>query len=434
MFIELHLLQNFAPSNLNRSDTGSPKDCEFGGYRRARISSQCLKRAMRDLFNNGALIKSAIDGNSSDDVEQRNQDIKNNLAVRTKRLVDEIGKRLVPSDLTDEEAKNAKLDEAKRVVEAALSGVKLTVKENSKTQYLLFLGKAEIERIVELCQEHYDVLKASGTPTPTAEAQMGKRGSAKDAKKAAKDAVPKELQKAFEGALNGGKAVDLALFGRMLADLPHKNVDAAAQVAHAISTNKTGTEFDFYTAVDDLRPEDTEGADMLGTIEFNSACFYRYANVDFTQLLAKPNLDGDEELARDAVEAFVRAAVLAVPTGKQNSMAAQNPPSFVLAVARKSGLWSLANAFVKPVRPDSKGDLVENSIKELGGYWGQLTRMYGDGEIVEKCFINLNGEEVEGLKNARVESVDELVRRMRGALEIKANITRNRSDTKGGER
>jgi CRISPR system Cascade subunit CasC len=422
MFIELHILQNFAPSNLNRSDTGSPKDCEFGGHRRARISSQCLKRAMRDLFNNGTLIKAS----STSSVAQRNQDFKDNLAVRTKRLVDEIAGQLIPSDLVDEEVKQAKLEEAKKVVETALNGVKLTVKEHNKTQYLLFLGKAEIKHIVELCKDHYDaLLKASGGTTAEATGSVRGRGSAKDAKKAAKDAVPKELQKAFEEALNGGKAVDLALFGRMLADLPHKNVDAACQVAHAISTNKTSIEFDFYTAVDDLRPEDTEGADMLGTVEFNSACFYRYANVDFAQLSEK-NLGGDKELALDAVEAFLRAAVLAVPTGKQNSMAAQQKPSFIFAVARSDDRWSLANAFVKPVRPDAKNDLVENSIAQLGAYWGQLATMYGDGEIVDKCFVSLDSKDIDGLPSARVGSVDELVARMRAALESAPN------EAKGG--
>lgn len=420
MFIELHILQNFAPSNLNRSDTGSPKDCEFGGHRRARISSQCLKRAMRDLFKSGAPIKASANG----DAASRHQAVKDNLAVRTKRLVDEIAWQLVPSDLTDEEVKQAKLEEAKKIVETALNGVNLKVKENGKTQYLLFLGKMEIKRIAELCKEHYDaLLKAAGGATGEATGVTRGRGSAKDAKKAAKEAVPKELQKAFGDALNGGKAIDLALFGRMLTDLPDKNVDAACQVAHAISTNKTGIEFDFYTAVDDLRPADTEGADMLGTVEFNSACFYRYANVDFAQL-NETNLDGDKELALDAIEAFLRAAVLAVPTGKQNSMAAQNPPSLVLAVARHAGLWSLANAFVKPVRPDAQGDLVENSVTQLGAYWEQLTAMYGDSEIVDKCFVSLDGKDIEGLPNARLRSVDELVARMRRALEGETDVTK----------
>lgn len=416
MYIEIHILQNFAPSNLNRSDTGAPKDCEFGGVRRARISSQCLKRAMRDAFNNGLLIKS-----SNGEGEARSRAFKDNLAVRTKRLVDEIARQIVPDASVNEEAGNTQLEEAKRVVEAALNGVKLTVKENSKTQYLLFLGKDEIKRIAELCKVNYAELLAVTGGSVNVDAPTGKKVSAKDAKKAAKDAVPKDLQKKLEEVLDGGKAADLALFGRMLADLPGKNVDAASQVAHAISTNKTGIEFDFYTAVDDLRPGDTEGADMLGTIEFNSACFYRYANVNFKHL-SETNLAGDAELARDTIEAFIRAAVLAVPTGKQNSMAAQNPPSFVLAVARNSGLWSLANAFVKPVRPDGKNDLVEKSITQLGDYWGQLSTMYGDGEIVDCCYVNLQGRDVEGFatgkknQKRRADSVDELVERMRGAL------------------
>src|ERR1700726_3904869 len=76
MFIEIHAIQNFAPSNLNRDDTGSPKDCEFGGHRRARVSSQCLKRAVREAFRRDQLLP------------------KDRLARRTKRFVEEAVKRL----------------------------------------------------------------------------------------------------------------------------------------------------------------------------------------------------------------------------------------------------------------------------------------------------------------------------------------------------
>jgi CRISPR system Cascade subunit CasC len=109
--------------------------------------------------------------------------------------------------------------------------------------------------------------------------------------------------------------------------------DAACQVAHAISTHKSGVEFDFYTAVDDLLPHGETGAGMMGTIEFNSACFYRYANVNLEEL--KKNLGDNENLTVDTFEAFIRASVEAVPTGKQTSMAAQNPPSFIFAVVRE---------------------------------------------------------------------------------------------------
>ena len=219
MILELHILQNFAPSNLNRDDTGSPKDCEFGGHRRARISSQCFKRSIRQAFKNEKLIDEA------------------NLASRTKRLVDEITKRLKDGGKAEEEAR--------RVVENILNGVKLTVKDDGKTQYLLFLGSDEINAIAGLCLQHWDALSAIAS-APTNE-DGAKKAKAKDAKKAGAEAIPPEIKKATLEVLNGGKAADLALFGRMLADLPDKNVHAASQVAHAISTNKISMEFEAAT-------------------------------------------------------------------------------------------------------------------------------------------------------------------------------------------
>jgi CRISPR system Cascade subunit CasC len=337
MFVELHILQNFAPANLNRDDTGSPKDCEFGGVRRARISSQCLKRAIRAQFDAANLFPG----------EQR--------ATRTKRLIEEVARRL------DREGD----DQAYAVVQTALEQVGFGVKNDGKTEYLLFLASNEIDQLTALCRENWEALTAAA-------------GGGKGGKKGA--GVSSQLQAALKAVLDTGKAVDLALFGRMLADLPDKNVDAASQVAHALSTNRVSMEFDFYTAVDDLKPEDTAGADMIGTVEFNSACFYRYANLDADQLLE--NLRGDDRLARKAIAAFVEASITAIPTGKQHSMAAQNPPSFVFAVVREKGLCSLANAFVKPVRPsgrqDGQGeDLVTGSFAALDRHWGEIARMYG---------------------------------------------------------
>lgn len=360
MFVELHILQNFAPANLNRDDTNAPKDCEFGGYRRARISSQCLKRAGRQVFKQSSLLPP------------------DRLAVRTKRVVDAITKRL--------ESAGRPADEASMVVESALAGLKIKVDEkNGKTQYLLYLGYEEMDRLTAVCDTHWDALLAA------ANAAAG----AKAGKKADKGGVPADIIKQLNNGLDGGKAADLALFGRMLADLPDRNVDAAAQVAHAISTNKVSMEFDFYTAVDDLKPEDTAGADMLGTVEFNSSCFYRYANVDTNQLT--DNLDGDVELAANVVRAYLQALVTAIPTGKQNSMAAHNPPSLVFAVVRRSPPQNLANAFVQPARPTSSADLVQVSIQRLGDYWSRLQAAYGndgiDGTWV--CSVeNLESEEL----------------------------------------
>ncbi len=385
MLIEIHMLQNFAPSNLNRDDTGSPKDCEFGGYRRARISSQCFKRAIREIMKDDGLLPPE------------------DLASRTKRIVD---KALVPR-LVDN-GKDAV--EAKRVATAALYHADLTVKPDGKTEYLLFMGAREIDRVVALCLEQWDRLLIDGTTllADTAPASDEEGASApkkgRGAKAVAKD---KKMGEKVKDLLDGGKAADLALFGRMIANLPDKNVDGSCQVAHALSTNAVDVEFDFYTAVDDLKPDDTAGADMLGTIEFNSACYYRYANVDMMGL--RRNLGGDDELARRTLEGFLRAAVAAVPTGKQNSMAAQNPPSLVFAVARRAGLWSLANAFVKPIRPGQGDDLIQRSTAALDGYWGKLTKMYGTGQIAGAWVCALGDDGLSALTGARVDSIDELI-------------------------
>lgn len=361
MFVELHILQNFAPANLNRDDTNSPKTCEFGGYRRARISSQCLKRAIRTEFALRDLMPA----------EKR--------AIRTKRVCDELVKRMVATGKSE--------SEAEVVAEAALSGIGLKVEDDGKTQYLLFLGEAEIAGLTDACLGHWDTLLGTA---PASDAAPGRA-----AKKARKAAVPLDITRALEAALNGGRATDLALFGRMLADRADLNVDAAAQVAHALSTNRLEAEFDFYTAVDDLRPEDNPGADMLGTVEFNSACYYRYLNVDVDQLVR--NLGDDRELGRAALGAFVQAAIDAVPTGKQNSMAAHNRPSFVFAVVRRSAPMNLANAFVKPVYPGHDGDLVERSIQALDRHWGALADMYGGDAVVSAAVATLNGDRLQHL-------------------------------------
>lgn len=369
MFVELHMIQNFAPSNLNRDDTGAPKDCEFGGVRRARISSQAFKRAMRTEFRKQRLLP------------------QDQLAVRTKRVAATLAERLVARGRDAAVAG----DVAHRLIESM--GLGFDKKNEEKTEYLLFLGEAEIEALAALANDAWDTLMAASA------ASNGKKGGSDDA--------TRKIGAQAKALLDGGRAADLALFGRMLADLPDRNVDAACQVAHAISTNRVSMEFDFYTAVDDLLPEDTAGADMLGTVEFNSACFYRYCNVDLDQLLE--NLGGDEGLARGTLEAFLRSSIAAIPTGKQNSMAAQNPPSLVMAVARDRGLWSLANAFVKPVRPSDGAGLIERSIQALDDYWGRLTAMYGTAGIAGTWVTTLDGDSLSALADHRVATVDDLV-------------------------
>ena len=365
--IEIHALQNFAPSNLTRDDTGAPKDALFGGTRRARVSSQCSKRAIRGYFE-----QKREEGFFSSD----------ELAVRTKRVYQAI------ADLLDGKRDKA---EAMAKAEIALSYVKLKAAEGGKTQYLLFLGKREVTTLADAIHEFWDQIVTA--PTESDEKSKGKGKG----KKAVASASPKEVQERLDAIFNGGKAVDVALFGRMLADMPEKNQNAACQVAHAISTHSVEREFDYYTAIDDLKPDDKPGADMVGTVEFNSACFYRYAVVDWEKLVE--NLQNDTALATKGLRAFLEGFVVAEPTGKQNTFAAHNPPEFVaVSVRHNTAPRNLANAFETAIFTKKGDSLTRKSAEELTKKAKALQSAFG-GE--DKTFVlNLVKAESDGYGTA----------------------------------
>lgn len=324
MIVELHMIQNVVPANLNRDDTGAPKDCTFGGVRRARVSSQSLKRAARLAFPRFGLETSE-------------------LGVRTRRVLSEVVDRLVQRGRDQEQAT--------AVVTNALTGIGLSLDKKGNSEYLLFLGSEALDTFADRCDALWDQLNSAKKP---------KKGELKELKST--------------DLLGAERAVDVALFGRMIADLPDQTIDAACQVAHAISTHEVRSEFDYFTAVDDLLPDTETGAGMIDTVEFNAACLYRYSNVDTDQLVE--NLGGDRELAERGLKAYLAAMVMSLPSGKQNSMAAHNPPSLVFLVQRETGQWNLANAFADPVRPSPTRPLVETSVKGLLNYYGDLARAF----------------------------------------------------------
>ena len=348
LFIEFHLIQNSAPSNLNRDDTGAPKDALFGGHRRARVSSQCFKRAIR--------IKAA----DLKSIPEENQ------AVRTKKLKELLEKRLGELDCR----------EAGPRLESALAAAGLTVQEDGKTEYLLFLGRGEIESFAQLIHKYWDEL--GGAP-----AAVGKK-----TKKEGKADAPAEVVKEAKALLDGKKAVDVAMFGRMLADMPGVNQDAACQVAHALSTHRVEREFDYFTAVDDEAVLGEPQVEMISQVEFNSATFYRYAVIDAHKL--ESNLHNDKDLALTSIRAFVQAMARAIPTGKQNTFAAHNPPSFVGVVLRHASPFNLANAFEKPVWPKQDKELTALSVERLAEQDNTVSTAYGDGKDAW-AYLDLTG-------------------------------------------
>lgn len=422
--IEVHLIQNFAPSNLNRDDTGQPKSTYFGGSRRARVSSQCEKHAIRDWWRERG---SVTVGN------------------RTKRLQQLIAQKLIQDD---EFTKKIVEEEERRLGVRSFTDAYYAAsdkKNPEKTSVLIFIGPEEVDVCAQAIKDIWDdkiieVTKKGKQSTETIKgiASIVNEGRIFDAKNVKTQADPddeenneeqSELeQEGYEEAdevVSSGKkpkrpklkplkeiedrimaarvSADIAMFGRMLAEQPGRNTDGTCQVAHSISTHKINMEMDFYTAVDDLNPNEETGAGMMGIIGFNSACYYRYAIVDRDQLarnLARKTdrVSGKWTQALDAkdyqeadlvIKSFLEASIYAIPTGKQNSFAAQNLPSFGLFVRRQGGVpISLANAFAKPVRhKNDDDDLIGLSVEALAKHWGELQKVYGNQGIqATACF------------------------------------------------
>lgn len=385
MILELHIIQNFAPSNLNRDDTNTPKDCVFGGHRRARISSQCMKRSIRRHPAFADTVKRCG----------------GHIGVRTKRLKARLTQLFVEKHGKEPQA-------AARVARTLIGLLGLRLRGTEKTEYLLYLGENELDEMEQIAVHAWDRI-LSCVDTEEAETEGGLKSRNK--KKRRKKEEPQELQ-AVEAELNAvvgrarkkarSYAADIALFGRMVADRKNMNVDAACQVAHAFSTNRVEMEMDYYTAVDDLLPDDETGSDMIGVVEFNSACFYRYANIHLDQL--RQNLGYNDDLLTGTVLGFVEATLKAVPSGKQNSSAAQNPAGYARVIVRRDGFpWSLANAFQQPIKASGEASLEEHSIAALEDYFARLRKVYGGDGII--CDSEFNVHKQEGSLEAILQAI-----------------------------
>ncbi|MEU4404935.1 type I-E CRISPR-associated protein Cas7/Cse4/CasC [Streptosporangium sp. NPDC023963] len=375
MIIELHILQSFAPSNLNRDDSGAPKSAIFGDVRRARISSQCLKRSARLLLPDYGVT----------------------IGKRSKDFADKAAELLAD--------RGRDLAEARTVAGTALEELGLPTDKDNNSKYSLFLRSNAVELLADICDSNYDALLAL-VPQKTKEAKETKTGASKT-----KSRKKSEIA-GLHDLIDASEAVDIALFGRMIANNKNFSVDAASQVAHAISTHAVAGEYDYFTAVDDLQQDGDSGADMIGTVEFNAACYYRYANLDLAQF--SKNLPEDPDLVHNAARAWLQAFIHAIPTGKQNSMAAHNPPSLILAVVRRHGVWNLANAFADPVKGTFQKGIIQASADAFLSQFDRIATAYGDENIVATRLLSVDAKVDTDLTQVR--TVTELVDDITGAL------------------
>ncbi|WP_367569141.1 type I-E CRISPR-associated protein Cas7/Cse4/CasC [Lacrimispora sp.] len=309
IYVDLHVLQTVPPSNINRDDTGSPKTAQYGGVTRARVSSQSWKKAMREYF--------------------KEHEDKETLGIRTKKIVHSLAKVIMEKDQSIDEKSALKL------AEEIFNKAKISTKDQ-EAKALFFLGSKQQEKLASYGVEHADDLQT------------------------------KEIQ----SILNKNQSIDVALFGRMVADAPELNVDASSQVAHSISTHEIATEFDFFTAVDDLTSNDQAGAGMLGTVEYNSSTLYRYANVSVHELSFQ--MGDNKDAVIEALKLYVKAFVLSLPTGKINTFANQTLPDALIVSVRSDRPVNLVNAFENPVK--SQGGYVTGSISRLKTEFEKISR------------------------------------------------------------
>lgn len=358
LYVDIHTLQSMPPSNINRDDTGAPKSAEVGGTRRGRISSQAKKHVMRDLM------RASLPADK--------------YGVRTKDVVDHLAAVIREQDETVEEA------EALALAESAFTaaGIKIQDKKQSaaakkanegkpagrQAGYLMFVSNQQYQTLATQLLED----RAAGEPLD---------------------------KKLYKSLLKENNSIDLGLMGRMVADDVDLRVDSAVQVAHLLSVNAVEIEADYYTAVDDQREEAAEsGAGMIGTIEFNSATYYGYANVNANQLLK--NL-GDAEVTVEALRQFVSTFIASVPTGKSNTFANQTLPEAVMIVVRSDRPVSYAGAYEDAIV--SERGYVQEATKRLADAHKDLTEMYGTS--------NIAGIWTSGLKS-KTEALDEVSTRV----------------------
>uniref|UniRef100_B8HWH9 CRISPR-associated protein, Cse4 family n=1 Tax=Cyanothece sp. (strain PCC 7425 / ATCC 29141) TaxID=395961 RepID=B8HWH9_CYAP4 len=490
MQLEIHILQSFPPANLNRDENGMPKSTVFGGYPRARISSQCQKRRTREYYHEYCKelgvdlkhfanrsrnwIKQLKEKLTQRGVSEAQAELMASLTIsvlsekpdkkgKLKYKPEDVIKKLVgvwqkalksprkknelEQAITEQTLPQSFVDGLLKVVpkelmpksedgflewrtklqsefaempervddQVSLWSV-LSIQALQKSQEdlanedeaddekvdtsntMFFVGDVEIENLAGFLLNNLQVV------------QQDISASVPSFSKAVVDKIIDTIKhKDEKGNVIFPKPGDIALFGRMMANLPNAKVDASVQVAHAISVNKLQQEFDFFTAVEDLAEPDSLGSGHMGETGYNSSTYYRFTTLDTEQL--KQNL-GNEDNAATIAHAFAEAFVRAIPTGHQNGFAAHSLPAAVMAVVRKGQPVSLVDAFENPVAPKAGKSLLENAVSKLDEHWAELSKMYGEKTVVFKGIVARAqlAQQLEYLAAVEKPSVEELLK------------------------
>lgn len=346
LFLDIHAIQSVPSSNINRDDTGSPKTAQYGGVTRSRVSSQSWKKAIRNYFKEY--------GNQAD------------VGIRSLEVVRYIAEKIKNQD-TDINAEDA-MNLADKVLNDA--GVKT---KDQKARALFFISSKQAEHLAQAALEG--------------------------------NYVKKELKE----LLKKDPAIDIALFGRMVADDPLLNQDASSQVGHAISTHAVQTEFDFYTATDDFSSREDAGAGMLGTVEYNSATLYRYANVGVHEFYQQ--LEKDPEKTVNSLSLFIEAFLKSMPSGKANTFANQTLPQALLISLRDDRPVNLVTAFERPII-SNKG-YIQESIQALVQEQEKIKKWTNEPIKTYTLGIESSGYEKDNLNQLLEDTKEDLLNKLK---------------------
>lgn len=377
------MLQNFPPSSLNQDEVKDPKQTNFGLINRGRISSQCLKRAIRE------------------NMRETLNDQK--FGVRTCRMPEIIGDKLLKEGVSEDIV---------TILKSRLTGfgnAANTEKKPKNGEYLtsqtMFLTTEDFAHIINIIKE---LLKTHTTKEDV------EKITAKDLESLCTQNGYRELN------------IDVALFGRMITSNVFKDVDSAVQVAHSITTNKVVLETDYFVAMDDSgMKKDDVGADMIGITKFlGTACYYKFICLNVKQLwnnligndhpsraITTTSIIKTESILNKTIKEFVKAAVVSIPSGKQNSFAALTFPSCVVMETHKSNgrVISYANAFESPVNIVEGEPISVTSEKRLKNHIDSMDRVYGNNGI--KRYVLHTSEDVNW-SNLEVEGLEDLIEKL----------------------
>jgi CRISPR system Cascade subunit CasC len=385
--LELHIIQSVPVACLNRDDLNSPKTAVFGGVQRARVSSQSWKRAIREM--------------AEKEFDQQGQF----KGKRSRLFIEQISKQLGTLGENEESSKALALCAGHYLA-------KLDPKQEGKVKTLVFLSPLEYEIFANVLYSLEDDDKKKlvdavasidtsklaneedGDDETEDEVEKPKKGEKKLSAKAFTKLVAKILKSPVEKAFKGEKkepkslpkdAADIALFGRMVANDHSLTVEAASMFSHALSVHKADNEIDFFSAVDDLQPKEESGAGMTGTLEFNSATYYRFAALNLDMLADAEHLGslGSDE-RQTVVRTFIEATIKAVPSARKNTMNGNTLPVYVLGVVREKGHpIQLVNAFETPVK--SSQGYTAKSVELLKGEYAKLKETWGVEAVFEQA-------------------------------------------------